>query len=571
MLDRIRFDCRRSPIALAAVLLVLIARAGVAADDGHPVVARVNAKPNQAEPASLDARLDKLIDELGSPQFAVRREAAIEIRAIGPEAFDRLQVATQHRDPEIAASASYLLRQIHVAWVGKNDSTIVRRLMRNYAERSDKDRQRIIQVLAMLPDGDGIGALCRVARFDSSLALSRWAALAVIGTIDPDKSSRTADPELIGQEVGASRRVAAAWLRQYQLQLGDPASSVAGWQQLIDEELQRLNSHSDETSSATVTTLMYFVANAHARLAKPKLAEQLAAQASQLEVRQTSGQFEEALELATLGQQLISLGQVEWALREFRLGYAQQRQLESPVAILARVNGSSLLQDYERYQEAAESLEPLAEELEKNQDLRQSYNGVQAELEQEDVYLPKVNQLMARYHYVLACHFGREHDDKHQREELLAAIEHDETDADVLIAMFRVVDADDAWMADTRRRIQKLSQETEKQIEENPNNSIYYNQWAWLIANTEGDFQKAVRYSRRSLELDPGTASYLDTLGRCYYSAGNVDKAIESQREAVRLIPHMQVMQRQLRQFEESLAEKKQAAGGGEQGAGKAD
>jgi hypothetical protein len=46
-------------------------------------------------------------------------------------------------------------------------------------------------------------------------------------------------------------------------------------------------------------------------------------------------------------------------------------------------------------------------------------------------------------------------------------------------------------------------------------------------------------------------------LGRCYYSAGNYEKAVESQREAVRLIPHMQVMQRQLKVFEKTLAEKK--------------
>jgi tetratricopeptide (TPR) repeat protein len=375
---------------------------------------------------------------------------------------------------------------------------------------------------------------------------------------------------LIGQEVGASRRVAAAWLRQYQVQLRDPASSVAGWQQLIDEELQRLDTHSDETSSATVTTLMYFVANAHARLGKAKLAEQLAAQASQLEVRQTSGQLEEALELATLGQQLISLGQFEWALREFRSSFDHQQPLESPVAILARVNCSSLLQDHERYQEAADAIEPLAKEVDKNQALRQTYDGVRAELYQEEVYLPDVNQVMARYHYVLACHFDQEHDVKRQREELLAAIRADETDADVLIAMFRVADADDAWMADTRARIEKLSKDTEKKIEENPNDANPYNQWAWLIANTEGDFSKAVRYSRKSLALEPGTPSYLDTLGRCYYSAGNFEKAAESQREAVRLIPHMQVMQRQLKLFEKTLAEK-QGAGSVEQGVEKAD
>jgi tetratricopeptide (TPR) repeat protein len=137
--------------------------------------------------------------------------------------------------------------------------------------------------------------------------------------------------------------------------------------------------------------------------------------------------------------------------------------------------------------------------------------------------------------------------------------------------MFRVGDADDAWMADTRQRIAKLSRSVEEAIDDNPNNAIPYNQWAWLIANTEGDFSKAVRYSRRSLELEPGTASFLDTLGRCYYSAGKYEKAVESQREAVRLIPHMQVMQRQLKVFEKTLAEKKKGTGDSGQGAGKTD
>jgi tetratricopeptide (TPR) repeat protein len=184
-------------------------------------------------------------------------------------------------------------------------------------------------------------------------------------------------------------------------------------------------------------------------------------------------------------------------------------------------------------------------------------------------FLPEGNALKARLHFLRACHFEQEHDFKHQHEELLEAIKHDETDADVLIAMYRVGDADDPWMADTRERIQKLSHKIEEEIDDNPNEPIAYNQWAWLIANTEGDFPKAVRLSRRSLELRPDTASFLDTLGRCYYSAGEYEKAVESQREAVRLIPHMQVMQRQLKQFETTLAEKKKGTGDGGQGTGK--
>ncbi len=170
-----------------------------------------------------------------------------------------------------------------------------------------------------------------------------------------------------------------------------------------------------------------------------------------------------------------------------------------------------------------------------------------------------------------ACHYEQEHNFNIQRVELQSAIKQDATDADVLIAMYRMADADDAWMADTRERIQKLARKTEEKIEDQPNDPLPYNQWAWLIANTEGDFQKAVRYSRRSLELEPETASFLDTLGRCYYSAGEYEKAAEAQRKAVALIPHMQVMQRQLRQFEKKLAEVEKRTEVGGQRSGKED
>jgi tetratricopeptide (TPR) repeat protein len=157
-------------------------------------------------------------------------------------------------------------------------------------------------------------------------------------------------------------------------------------------------------------------------------------------------------------------------------------------------------------------------------------------------------------HYLQASRHNQDHEYSLEREELLKAIERDPADADVLIAMYRVEDADDPWMLDTRKRIQKLARKIEGEIEDNPNNPIPYNQWAWLVANTEGDFPKAVRFSRRSLELEPNTASFLDTLGRCYFSAGDYDKAVDSQRKAVALIPHMQVMQRQLREFEQKVA-----------------
>ncbi|MEX2092496.1 MAG: hypothetical protein WD971_07450, partial [Pirellulales bacterium] len=601
---------------LALVLAVAVGPAWAA--DGDLAAAAM--KPDAAAIDSLDVRLDELIRELGNPQFTARRAAANEIRKIGPEAFDRLHAASDNSDPEIAASANYLLRQIAVRWTRSDDSATVRHLMNSFGNHEDIDRQRKIQTLAALPNGDGVAALCRVARFDRMPLLSRLAALAIVQLGDDEtdgKSTNLAiDPAIFDRELGESNRAPVLWLRQFQIQLRDPASSVAGWQRLIDEEAKRLDVEVNETSPSLVSALLWNLADVHrqlgqsgplvdvsdrmlavggtdteellglflrrlaqheswdalepfvtrhnARIQKSKhtlyllamarskqnkqdAAEELARRAAKLApARPLDG-----LEAAKL---LEELGQFDWAVREYQTAIEGQ-PIEAVSAIGARVLLSELLKDYERYDEGADAIEPLVAAMEKNPDIERAYASAQGELAQ---FLPEGNALKARLHFLRACHFEQEHDFKHQHEELLEAIKHDETDADVLIAMYRVGDADDPWMADTRERIQKLSHKIEEEIDDNPNEPIAYNQWAWLIANTEGDFPKAVRLSRRSLELRPDTASFLDTLGRCYYSAGEYEKAVESQREAVRLIPQMQVMQRQLKQFAERMRTERQ-------------
>jgi tetratricopeptide (TPR) repeat protein len=625
---------RRIAFVLMLTLSLCALRIARAADRDAATAAAVGQRA-QAEAASRDERLDDLIQELGSPQFTVRRAAANEIRKIGPEAFDRLHAATENADPEIAASANYLMRQIAVRWTSSDDSATVRRLMRGFGDREDNERQRIIQMLAAMPGGEGIGALCRVARFDRTPLLSRLAAVAVLQSDDDalggTSANETIDPAVFDRELGQSARAPVLWLRQFQVQLRDPAASVAGWQRLIDEETKRLDVNVSETSPAIASALLWNLADVYRQLGqtqplvqtanrilvvggadserllgtflqwlvqhqswdaleqlaaehdeqiekskrtlyllalartkqnKAQAAEELARRAAKLTPAKTLDGFEAA-------QLLVALGQFDWAVREYRSGI-EGKPVEETVAIASRVKLSDLLQDYERYDAAADTLEPLVSAIENNPDIARAYASAQSGLAQQNQYLPESESLDCRFHFLRACHFEQEHDFKKQREELLAAIKHDETDADVLISMFRLSDADDAWMADTRERIDKLSRKVEEEIADNPNNPLPYNQWAWLIANTEGDFGKAVRYSRRSLELEPDTASFLDTLGRCYYSAGDYAKAVESQRQAVHLIPHMQVMQRQLKQFEKTLAEK-QGAGSKEQGAAKAN
>jgi tetratricopeptide (TPR) repeat protein len=119
------------------------------------------------------------------------------------------------------------------------------------------------------------------------------------------------------------------------------------------------------------------------------------------------------------------------------------------------------------------------------------------------------------------------------------------------------------WRESVMKQVRKLVDQFQREIDENPNEASPYNQWAWLVSNTEGDFQKAIRYSHRSLELnthgESGAASFLDTLGRCYYAAGDYKSAVKYERKAMEKNDYLQVMRRQLALFEKALADQSQS------------
>ena len=106
------------------------------------------------------------------------------------------------------------------------------------------------------------------------------------------------------------------------------------------------------------------------------------------------------------------------------------------------------------------------------------------------------------------------------------------------------------------RLIKEAGELFRSQISQDPDESTPYNQLAWLISNTEGDQQEALRCSQKSLELKPNEAGYLDTLGRCYFALGDYENAVKTQTRAVELNPFSGLMSKQLELFREALAKK---------------
>ena len=65
--------------------------------------------------AQVDTRVQELIEQLGSTDFALREKAQRELTQIGLAAFEALQVAQDHPDLEISSRARYLIGT-NIAW-----------------------------------------------------------------------------------------------------------------------------------------------------------------------------------------------------------------------------------------------------------------------------------------------------------------------------------------------------------------------------------------------------------------------------------------------------------------------
>jgi tetratricopeptide (TPR) repeat protein len=171
------------------------------------------------------------------------------------------------------------------------------------------------------------------------------------------------------------------------------------------------------------------------------------------------------------------------------------------------------------------------------------------------------------YHFYLGLAATKAGDLPRARAELRAAVALVGQNPDVLIAMTKVGADDAEFQAETDRAINRLeqffrselvSEEAElisattrqSRLEGEMNIATDSNQLAWLLAGCQRKPREAIALSERSLTLSEDNPIYLDTLARCHFAAGNVDKAIQLQTRALKLMPHERQMQRQLAEFQ---------------------
>jgi tetratricopeptide (TPR) repeat protein len=240
-----------------------------------------------------------------------------------------------------------------------------------------------------------------------------------------------------------------------------------------------------------------------------------------------------------------------------------------------------LLHELERDGEAADLLDETLRLLildKEDQKDREKFRQLQTRLKAMQRVRTR-QDMQARAIFFRATHYRRLGDREKELEELSKGIKQISDDVDLLIAMHTVEDPTAEWKQLTsekiravnarfRREVHDMFDSYEKARTNPPQREIFraglaqvLNQYAWLVGNTEGDIDEAIRNSHKSLEFAMGEGGYLDTLARCYYRAGKLDEALKYQSMAVERAPHELQIQKQLKMIRAAIAQQSQATG----------
>jgi tetratricopeptide (TPR) repeat protein len=585
-------------LAVVGLLALAMAAGGALGADDRPA----------PEPAPLSERIAAFVEQLGHENFAVRQRAQEQLRQLGFDAFDALSAAENHPDAEIALRARYLVRQIRVNFGQESDPEEIRELLKDYVGKRVEERLLVVDDLARMPLEIGYGPLCRVARYEASHSVAKHAALAIVESRKPDGPRWLKLVETINAAIGPSDRVAVQWIRAAVLYQNNPAAGLAAWRKLAAEEMASLDGAAAAEPDRRIALrmlqrqyvwvceqdtrdeapellrrmvrlqpadpaelrrfmgwaqsekawhaidelaqvhkdlfdrdplLLYALAEARLAQDNPAAAEELAARALAVNPDDLRSHFAIAVALGDMGLE-------QWAERELRYLVATGKWKNWEVTYAA-MRLAFMMHDRQRDREAAEALEQLLEAA-ADPDIAKALGELLARMSSSR----GIASLRAQRHFYRACAHRAAGERDDEAAHLQQAIELDPHDAEVLIALHRLPNQDDERRAKTQQLIRSAAAEFERQINaamDQPQRANAYNQYAWLVSNTEGDLDKALRYSHLSLEIVPNAAGYMDTLARCYFAKGDLDSALKHQTRAHELEPKTGAIARQLEEF----------------------
>ena len=298
--------------------------------------------------------------------------------------------------------------------------------------------------------------------------------------------------------------------------------------------LANLVNHLPESLQATIENqaiTLYAAARCEQSNGNKTLADEMARRAFALCSDKTNEQMLAAV-------RLDHWGLVDWADREYRRVITAPT-LSAQQIIPFSIQWAELLNDFDRCKEASAVLK----------DVLTGSHGTIKNIRVMDSLGYSKEALAARQRFFLSRADKEQRNQKSERQALDKALDEYPEEIDTLIAYYHfpgLLPADkDRIVGLIQGALKKLQQRIDREPDEpNP-----YNEYAWLVANTEGDLLRATRYSKRSLDLDFDSAGFLDTVAHCYAAADNRSEAIRCQVVALRKDPGSNTIQKNLEKF----------------------
>ena len=298
--------------------------------------------------------------------------------------------------------------------------------------------------------------------------------------------------------------------------------------------LANLVNYLPESLQATIENqaiTLYAAARCEQLNGNETLADEMARRAFALSSDKTNEQMLAAV-------RLDHWGLVDWADREYRRVITAPT-LSAQQIIPFSIQWAELLNDFDRCNEASAVLN----------DVLTGSHGTIKNIRVMDSLGYSKEALAARQKFFLSRADKEKNKRKRERQALDKALDEYPEEIDTLIAYYHFPGLLPADKEHIVKLIQGALKKLQQRIDREPDEPNSYNEYAWLVANTEGDLLRATRYSKRSLDLVFDSASFLDTLAHCYAAAGNRNEAIRCQVVALRKDPGSNTIQKNLQKF----------------------
>ena len=298
--------------------------------------------------------------------------------------------------------------------------------------------------------------------------------------------------------------------------------------------LANLVNYLPESLQATIENqaiTLYAAARCEQLNGNETLADEMARRAFALSSDKTNEQMLAAV-------RLDHWGLVDWADREYRRVITAPT-LSAQQIIPFSIQWAELLNDFDRCNEASAVLN----------DVLTGSHGTIKNIRVMDSLGYSKEALAARQKFFLSRADKEKNKRERERQALDKALDEYPEEIDTLIAYYHFPGLLPADKEHIVKLIQGALKKLQQRIDREPDEPNSYNEYAWLVANTEGDLFRATRYSKRSLDLVFDSASFLDTLAHCYAAAGNRNEAIRCQVVALRKDPGSNTIQKNLQKF----------------------